>query len=96
MAEKTQRNWKRALKFLLFVAVVTAVYSVVVMALWNWLMPTLFGLPPISVWQALGLLVLSRILFGGLLGRAGRRMRWRYRMKGQASDEPPQATDGLP
>jgi len=33
--------------------------------LWNWLMPAIFGLPPIRFWQALGLLALSRILFGG-------------------------------
>ena len=37
----------------------------VVMSLWNWLGPELFGLHPVSFWQALGLLVLCRILFGG-------------------------------
>jgi hypothetical protein len=31
--------------------------------LWNWLMPAIFGLPVISFWQAWGLLVLSSILF---------------------------------
>ena len=31
--------------------------------LWNWLMPYLFGVPEISYWQALGLLVLSTLLF---------------------------------
>jgi hypothetical protein len=36
-----------------------------VMHLWNWLTPGLFGLPAITFWQALGLLVLCRILFGG-------------------------------
>ena len=34
-------------------------------ALWNALMPAIFGLPTIGYWQALGLLVLSRLLFGG-------------------------------
>lgn len=34
------------------------------MTLWNWLLPTLLNLPVISFWQALGLLLLSRILFG--------------------------------
>jgi hypothetical protein len=33
--------------------------------LWNWLMPALFGLRTIGIWQALGLFLLSRILFGG-------------------------------
>ena len=41
-----------------------------VMLLWNWLLPTLFGWPRITFWQALGLLALCRILFGGL-GRHG-------------------------
>ena len=35
----------------------------VVMALWNWLMPEIFGLGPVDYWQAWGLLVLSTILF---------------------------------
>ena len=34
-----------------------------VMLLWNWLMPEVFGLPPLSYWQAWGILVLSWILF---------------------------------
>jgi hypothetical protein len=46
--------------------------------LWNWLLPALFGLPRISFEQALGLLVLSRILFGGFGGT--RRERWTSRM----------------
>lgn len=39
-----------------------------VLHLWNWLMPALFGLRPISYWQALGLLGLCWILFGGQRG----------------------------
>jgi hypothetical protein len=38
----------------------------VVMHLWNWLLPPLFGWRSLSFWQALGLLALCRILFGGL------------------------------
>ena len=37
-----------------------------VMLLWNWLMPVIFGLPEISFLQAAGLLVLCKILFGGM------------------------------
>ncbi|MBZ5530309.1 MAG: hypothetical protein LAO20_02655 [Acidobacteriia bacterium] len=36
-----------------------------VMHLWNWLLPSLFGWRLITFWQGLGILVLSRILFGG-------------------------------
>lgn len=35
------------------------------MWLWNWLMPVLFGLPKITVLQALEICVLSRMIFGG-------------------------------
>ena len=69
-----------ALKFLLFAAVAVTVFSAVVMGLWNWLMPTIFGSRLISFWQALGLLLLSRILFGRF-GRPGPGMRWRHRMR---------------
>jgi hypothetical protein len=44
--------------------------GVVVLLLWNWLMPDLFNLRPLTFWEALGLLALCRILFGGL-GRGG-------------------------
>jgi len=43
----------------------------VVRLLWNWLLPALFGWPQIGFWQALGILALCRILFGGLGGRCG-------------------------
>ena len=42
----------------------------VVKQLWNWLLPPLFGWRQITFWQAVGILALCRILFGGL-GRHG-------------------------
>jgi hypothetical protein len=42
-----------------------AIGGEVVRLLWNWLMPPLFGWREITFWQALGLLALCRILFGG-------------------------------
>ena len=74
----------------------------VVKLLWNWLLPALVGFPAITFWQALGLLVLCRILFGGF-GRHGRRG---WRMKEEERDlirrrirerwgmEPPQRSAG--
>ena len=52
-----------------------AVLGGLVMALWNWLVPPLFvGAQPLGYWQALGLLLLCRILFGRFPGRrCGRR-----------------------
>ncbi len=50
----------------------------VVMRLWNWLAPELFGGRQIGFWQALGLLALCRILFGNLGGgRHGSGSHWR-------------------
>jgi hypothetical protein len=43
----------------------------VVMLLWNWLMPDIFGLKQISYWQAWGLLALCTILFKGFGGGSG-------------------------
>lgn len=36
----------------------------VIMWLWNWLMPSLFGLRTIGFWEGLGLFLLAKILFG--------------------------------
>ena len=40
-----------------------ALYPLGIMLLWNWLMPSLFGLGTISFWEALGLRLLSSFLF---------------------------------
>jgi len=72
--------WKIGLLVLAGIAALGAV----VMALWNWLMPTLFvGVGKIDYLQALGLLVLSKILFGGFRrgfhGGHGCHGRWQRR-----------------
>jgi len=58
----------RIVKIAIFAIVAAFLFGFVVMGLWNWLMPALFGLKVIGYWQAWGLLVLSWILFGGLRG----------------------------
>jgi len=70
----------RGLKFVLFAALFLTVFGFVVMSLWNWLMPVLFGLRQINFWQAAGVLLLSKILFGGWRGKPGRHWYWRRRM----------------
>jgi hypothetical protein len=67
----------RGLKFLPFAVAFFAAFGFVIMSLWNWLMPALFGLSAIGFWQALGLFVLARILFGGFRGGGGH---WRHRI----------------
>ena len=59
--------------FALLALVVLALMGLVVMSLWNWLLPALFGWKLIGYWQALGLIVLCHLLFGGFGGHRGRR-----------------------
>jgi hypothetical protein len=77
-----KRHWgPRVLKFLLFFIVAILLGGAVVMWLWNMLVPPIFGWHAITFAQAIGLLVLSKILFGrGRFGGPWRGTRWRRRM----------------
>jgi hypothetical protein len=70
----------RVLKVSLIAAAAVAVVSAAVMELWNLLLPGIFGLRAIGFWQALGLLVLSKLLFGGFRPGRGGGPHWRRRM----------------
>lgn len=63
-------------------AIFLAIGGGIVMWLWNWLTPALFGWHAITFWQALGLLALCRILFGGF-GMRGRRRVWSHGGRGR-------------
>ena len=65
MRSKTGKIFLIAPLALLAVLLFVAIGGIVVMLLWNWLAPNLFGLRLVSFWEALGILVLCRILFGG-------------------------------
>jgi hypothetical protein len=85
---KSQRIVLGVFKALLLLTIVIAGFGQAVLQLWNLLMPEIFGLHAISFWQAVGLMALSWILFGGLRGfgmmRGGRRHgggHWRRRME---------------
>jgi hypothetical protein len=69
-----------------------ALFGAVTMWLWNWLMPTIFKLPEIGFWQAIGLLLLTHIFFkGGYAGRAGR-ARWRRaKLRERMREDEPEA-----
>jgi hypothetical protein len=79
-----RNRFLRVLKFLLFGLALATILGYVVMRLWNWLTPPLFGWHVITFWQALGILILSKILFGGFRGgfRGGplRGRYWRRRL----------------
>ena len=59
---------KRFFLMPIWIMFIIAVFSTVTMLLWNALVPTIFGLAVINFWQALGLLVLCKLLFGGFRG----------------------------
>jgi hypothetical protein len=72
-----EKGWVKRNKWIFFVAPLAIAAFIwiggeIVMHLWNWLLPALFGWPLITFWQALGLLVLCRILFGGHGGHRSR------------------------
>lgn len=71
----------RVLKLLPFGVVAVAVVGFVVMSLWNWLLPPLVGAGRIGFWQAVGLFILSKLLFGGFHGGSHHgSARWQRRM----------------
>jgi hypothetical protein len=75
---------KKKKKWLFFVvppAIVAfiAIGGYTVMYLWNWLLPPLFGWHAVTFWQALGLLLLCRILFGGFGGGGSNRPNYKGR-----------------
>ena len=61
-----------------------------VVHLWNWLLPPLFGWRQINFWQALGLLVLCRILFGGHGWHRSGRSNYRRRMAERCQNMTPE------
>jgi hypothetical protein len=83
------------LAVLLFVGLGAAI----VRHLWNWLLPSLFGWREITFGQALGILALCRILFGGLgvqgHGRSSLRRRIAERWEHMTSDERERFQRGL-
>ena len=61
-----------------------------VLQLWNWLLPPLFGWRQVAFWQALGLLALCRILFGGLGCHRSARSNVRRRMEERCESMTPE------
>ena len=58
-----------------------AAFSFLTMILWNALLPGIFHLPEIGFWQAVGLLILSRLLFSGGPWHRGGHHPWKNHMR---------------
>ena len=89
---------KIAIGIAIFIAFVLFVVfgGFAVQLLWNWLLPDIFQVRRITVWEALGLLALCRILFGGFGRGGGPRKHLRRRRRHRAwwkPSEPPATGD---
>jgi hypothetical protein len=78
---------------ILAMALIAFIGGELVMHLWNWLLPPLFGWRQLTFWQALGLLTLCRILFGGLGSHHSGRPSFRRRMKERCEHMTPEERD---
>jgi len=79
---RAQRIVQMLMGVLIVGTIIVLGFGQAVLHLWNWLMPAVFGLHTITYWQALGLLGLGWLLFGGPRGFFhGHRGHWRHRMK---------------
>jgi len=65
-------------KMVVFGIVAVGIFGWATMTLWNWLVPVLFAGPSINIWQAFGLLILSKILFSGF-GGGKHKSHWGHR-----------------
>ena len=88
------RNYRRKRFFFIPFAIVAAVllFGWVVMLLWNAILPNVIsGVSSLNYWQAVGLLVLSKILFSGLQGkprhRPGGMMQWREKWQHMSEED---------
>ncbi len=76
-----KKHWiKKGFMILIFGIIAILVFGLVVMALWNAILPAVIGVKTITFIQALGILLLSKILFGGF---GGSRNRGDWRNKGK-------------
>lgn len=66
------------LKFILIVAIVAAA-GAIIMLLWNSIIPSVVGWNSLNYFQAIGLLILCRLLFGGFSGLRGAKEKFHHR-----------------
>lgn len=74
-----QQKMKRKLSYAIFYLLVFILLGFAVMFLWNYFLPRIFRVTEINYWQALGLMLLCRILFGTF------NFRWPYGKRGESS-----------
>jgi len=76
-----RRFWAmKIVGMILLGALFVLAFGFVVMGLWNAILPAVLGVKTVTFVQALGILVLSKILFGGFRGGGGRG--WKHKKHG--------------
>lgn len=78
-----------------FAVLFAFLFGLVVKVLWNWLIPAIFGLGTITFWQAFGIVLLAKLLFGGFThsrrdhdGRFERHFQDRFKRFARAEEAP--------
>ena len=77
-------------KYFLWVVLALATLSALVMLLWNWLVPAIFGVPGITFFQAAGILILAKILFGGWGSWRHKKQYWQEKMRRRVASMTPE------
>jgi len=72
-AEKFFRGFFKVLFMIIAVIVFILLFGYGFMLLWNWLMPEVFGLPVLTYWKAVGILVMAKLLFSNFGGDHSKR-----------------------
>ncbi|MDP9230941.1 MAG: hypothetical protein M3O67_09765 [Bacteroidota bacterium] len=89
---KRRFNERKVAMFILIAAVAITVFSFIVMSLWNVILSPVLHISTITFVQALGILVLSKILFGGFRGGGWhhRRQYWKQNMEAKMANMTPE------
>ncbi len=89
---KNKFRMRKIAMFLFFVPLALFAFGSIVMLLWNAILPAVIHVSTINFWQALGILLLSKILFGGFRGSWGgrRSYQWKDEMKKKISNMTPE------
>lgn len=84
---KRRSRFGKAVLILICITAFVMLFSFIVMSLWNAILPAVLGVKVITFWQALGILVLSKILFGGFGGFHRKKEQFRNRFRQKMMDK---------
>src|ERR1700712_1539921 len=85
--------FRKGLMFLVLFIAAIFIFGAIVMGLWNAIMPAVLGVKTVTFVQALGILLLSKILFGGFGRRGwngGRHQHWKHNIREKWSTMTPE------